>query len=55
MQSSIREELRPNLDQVIDNIQVEPIVFVEHVVSITNHVDITIESSQHVQPLVEHV
>jgi len=55
MQSSIREEPRPNLDQVIENIQVEPIVFVEPIVSITKHVDITIESSQHVQPLVEHV
>jgi hypothetical protein len=53
MQGNIREEPKPNLDQVIDNIQVEPIVYVEPIVSIIEPVDITIESSQPVQPLIE--
>jgi hypothetical protein len=35
MQGSINEELEPNVDQVIDNIKVEPAIFVEHVDSIT--------------------
>jgi hypothetical protein len=30
----MEEEPKPNLDQVIDNIQIEHIVFIEHVVSI---------------------
>jgi hypothetical protein len=34
MQGSIEEEPKPNLDQVIDNIQVEHIMFAKHVVSI---------------------
>jgi hypothetical protein len=34
MQGNIEEELEPNLDQVIHNIQVEPVVFVELVISI---------------------
>jgi hypothetical protein len=34
-QGSIEEELEPNLDQVINNIQIEPIVYVEPIVSIT--------------------
>jgi hypothetical protein len=34
-QGKIEEEPEPNLDQVIDNIQVEPVEFVELVVPIT--------------------
>jgi hypothetical protein len=32
---NIKEEPEPNLDKVIDNIQVEPIESIEHVVPIT--------------------
>jgi hypothetical protein len=34
MQGNIEEEPKPNLDQVIDNIQVEHVLFIEPVVSI---------------------
>jgi hypothetical protein len=43
-QGNIEEKLKPNLDQVIDNIQVEPVVFVELVVSITKPAAIAIKS-----------
>jgi hypothetical protein len=34
-QGNIEEEPKPNLDQIIDNIQIELIIFVEPIVSIT--------------------
>ncbi len=34
-QGNIEEEAEPNLDQVIDNIQIEPIKCIQHIVSIT--------------------
>ncbi len=40
MQGNIEEELEPNLNQIIDNIQVEPIVSIELVVSITKPIAI---------------
>jgi hypothetical protein len=54
-QSNLEEKLEPNLDQVIDNIQVE---YVEHVVPIvqpTQHVVVTTKLVQHVQHVVELV
>lgn len=44
MWGNIEEESEPNIDQVINNIQVEPIVFIKPVVSITKFVTIAIES-----------
>jgi hypothetical protein len=41
------------LDKVIDNIQVERVVFIELVVSITKHAIVTIKSFQLVQLVVE--
>jgi hypothetical protein len=55
MQGNIREELKPNLDQAIDNIQVESIVSVEPIVSIIELIYITIGSSQPFQPLIKLV
>jgi hypothetical protein len=53
MQGNIKEKPKPNLDKVIDNIQAEHVVFIEHVVSITNFVAIATKSFQHVQTEVE--
>jgi hypothetical protein len=55
MQISIEEEPEPNLDQVIDNIQTELVVFVELIVSITELAIVAIESFQFVQHVVELV
>jgi hypothetical protein len=44
MQSNIKEEPKPNLDHVIKNIQIEHVVSTERIVSITEHVDVVIES-----------
>jgi hypothetical protein len=52
-QSNIEEEPEPNLDQVINNIQVEPIVFVELVDSITKLVAVATKSFPHAQLEVE--
>lgn len=55
---NIKEELIPNLDQVIDNIQVELVVFAELVVSIvepTQPVVVVAKSSQLVQHVIEYV
>jgi hypothetical protein len=52
-QGNLEEESEPNLDQVIDNIQVEPI---EHVVPITKFkqpIVVVIKSSQPIQLVVE--
>jgi hypothetical protein len=48
IQGSLEEEPKPNLDEVIDSIQVESIKLIEPIV-------VTIKSSQHFQPIVEHV
>jgi urease alpha subunit len=54
-QGNIKEEPEPNLDQVIDNIQVEPVVYVELIISIIEPTIVAIKSFQHVQPVVELV
>jgi hypothetical protein len=54
-QGGIEEEPKPNLDQVIDNIQVEPVVSAEPVVSIIELVAIATESFQPVQIEIEHL
>ncbi len=54
----MEEELEPNLEQVIDNIQVEPIEPIQLVVSIVEpkqHVVVVAESSQLIQHVVEPV
>jgi hypothetical protein len=53
MQGSIDEELEPNLDQVIDNIQIKLVVFVEPIVSIIEFATIAIKSFQPIQLVVE--
>jgi len=53
--SNLEEKPKPNLDQVIDNIQVEPI---EHVVPITKFrkpVVVVVKSSQPIQPIIKLV
>jgi hypothetical protein len=55
MQGSIEEEPKPNLDQVIDNIQVEHVVSVELIVSIIELAIVAIESFQPIQPRIEHI
>jgi hypothetical protein len=55
MQGNIEENLEPNLDQVIDNIQVEPILCTEPIVCITKLAIATTKSFQYVPPIVEHV
>ncbi len=55
MQGSIEEEHEPNLNKVIDNIHVEPIVSIELVIFITKIVVIAIKSFQRVQPEVEPI
>ncbi len=45
MQSNIEEELEPNLDPIINNIQVELIISVELVVSIIELTTIAIDHS----------
>lgn len=55
---NMEEELEPNLDQVIDNIQVKPIEPIQLVVSIVEPKQLVVvvaESSQLVQLVVEHV
>ncbi len=55
---NIEKDLEPNLDQVIDNIQVEHVESIELVVLIgkpTQLVITVIESSQHVQLVIEHI
>ncbi len=54
-QGNIKEELKPNLDQVIDNIQIEPIMYAKLVVSITKLVVVATKSFQRVQPEVEPI
>jgi hypothetical protein len=49
MQGNIEEKPKPNLDHIIDNIQIELVVSVEHVISITKCVVASIKSFQHVQ------
>jgi hypothetical protein len=55
MQGSIEEELKPNLDQVIVNIQIKLVVSTKHVLSITKLATATIESFQPFQLVVELV
>jgi hypothetical protein len=55
MQGSIKEKHEPNLDQVINNIQIEHVVSIEPVVSTTESVAITIKSFQLVQPVVKPI
>ncbi len=52
-QGNIEEELKPNLDKVIDNIQVEPVVSTELIISITEFVAIAIEPFQPIVELVQ--
>jgi len=54
-QCNIEEEPEPNLDKVIDNIQVEFVVFAEPIVSITKVVVITTKSFQPIQQVVEPI
>jgi hypothetical protein len=53
MQCNIEEKLESNLNQVIDNIQVELVMVIELVISITKPTIIATESFQLVQPVVE--
>jgi hypothetical protein len=56
--SNIKEKLKPNLDQVIDNIQVELVVSAKLVVSIvepTQPIVVATKSSQLVQHVIEYV
>jgi hypothetical protein len=46
MQGKIEEEPKPNLDQVINNIQVEYVVFAEPIVSMTKFIVATTKSLQ---------
>jgi hypothetical protein len=58
IQGNLEEEPKLNLDQVIDNIQVEPIESIEHVVPITEPTQpivVVAKSSQPIQPIIEHV
>jgi hypothetical protein len=55
MQGNIEENLEPNSDKVIDNIQVEPILCIEPIVSITKLAIATTKSFQYVQPIIEHI
>jgi hypothetical protein len=55
MQGRIEKKLEPNLDQVIHNIQIELVVFVEPIITITEHVVAATKSFQHVQPIVEPI
>ncbi len=54
-QGNIEEEPEPNLDKVIDNIQVEPIVSTELVSFITKLVVVATKSFQPIQPKVEPI
>ncbi len=54
-QGSIKGDLKPKLDHVIDNIQVELIVFAKLVVSITKLVIINTKSFQPIQLEVEPI
>jgi hypothetical protein len=53
MQHNIEEELEPNLNHVINNIQVKLVVFTELVVSIIELVVAAIKSFKLVQPEIE--
>jgi hypothetical protein len=56
MQGNIEEELEPNLDKVIDNIQIELVVFVELVVPIIEFrqpIVVALKSSQFVQLVIK--
>jgi hypothetical protein len=56
MQGNIEEELEPNLDKVIDNIQIELVVFVELVVPIIElrqPIVVALKSSQFVQLVIK--
>jgi hypothetical protein len=55
MHDNIEEELKPNLDKIIDNIQVEPVMSIEPIVSIIESITIAIEPFQLVQLVVERV
>ncbi len=58
IQNNLEEEPKPNLDQVIDNIQVEPIESIEFVILITEPTQpivVVAKLSQPIQPIVEHV
>ncbi len=58
IQGNLEEEPKPNLDQVIDNIQVELVESIELIVPITKPTQtivVVAKSSQLVQPIVELV
>ncbi len=58
IQGNLEEEPKSNLDQVIDNIQVEPIESIEPVVPITKPTQpivIVAKSSKPIQPIVEPI
>jgi hypothetical protein len=50
-QSNLEEELEPNLDQVIDNVQVE---YVEPVVPIVQPTQLVVTTTKSIQPI-QHV
>jgi hypothetical protein len=54
-QGNLEEEPKPNMDQVIDNIQVKLVILVKLVVPITKSKLVVVETSQLVQHEVEHV
>jgi hypothetical protein len=52
---NLEEELEPNLDKVIDNIQVKPIELVVFITKPKQHVIATTKVSQPIKHVVEHV
>jgi hypothetical protein len=58
MWDNLEEEPEPNLDQVIDNIQIEQVELVEFVVPIAKSKEpivVAAETLQLVQPIIKHV
>jgi hypothetical protein len=55
MQGNIKEKPEPNLDQVINKIEIEHVVSVELVVLITKSIATTTKSFRLVQPIVEPI
>ncbi len=55
IQNNLEEEPKPNLDHVIDNIQVEPIQPMISIVKPNHPIVIVVESSQPIQHVVEPI
>jgi len=49
------EEHEPNLNQIINNTQIEPVGLRELIARAKKPIIVIIEISQHVQPIIEHV